>query len=107
MIELGIVKAIQQMNAAGPRRSQTDTQLASELRICAGHECGGFLVPHLNKTNFSLIDPQRLHDSVDTIARQSENKLHSPIDKPFYQYLACIHDDGSNSYGIIALGCRQ
>ena len=53
-VELGIVQPVEQMNAAGTRGRQADAQLAGVLCIAAGHECGRFLVAHLNETDLVL-----------------------------------------------------
>ena len=73
------------MNAAGPGGGQADAKPAGIFGISAGHEGGGFLVPHPCKaTNLLLALPQRLHDAVNTIARETEYDNHAPV----FQYSA-------------------
>ena len=50
-IELGVVKAIQEVNSARTRRSEAATQPACILSIGAGHERCRLLMPHLDEAN--------------------------------------------------------
>jgi len=48
-------------------------------RVGARHECGGFFMPNLNEPDLIGALSQRLHDSVDAVARQSEHDLDAPV----------------------------
>ena len=78
-VQLRVVKAVQQMNAAGARRAQTDTQLSGIFCVGASHEGGCLFVAHLNKSNLVLARPKRLHDAVDSVTRQPEHRVDTPI----------------------------
>ena len=54
LIHLGVIKAVEQMNAAGTRGGETNTEPAGELRVRAGHECRRFLVPDVDKADLVL-----------------------------------------------------
>ena len=81
MIELCVIKSIQEVNRAGPRRSKANSDLASELRMPAGHECGHFLMPHLDEFKLVLSSANCAHDPIDAIARKPKH----PFDAPFQQ----------------------
>src|SRR5207302_1919378 len=55
------------MNAARTGGSEANTQPAGKLRIAAGHEGSGFLVPHLNEADLVLAMPQE-HSTVQSVA---------------------------------------
>jgi hypothetical protein len=44
-------------------------------RVGARYECGGFFMPNLNEPDLIGALSQRLRDSVDAVARQSEHDL--------------------------------
>ena len=67
MVQLRVVEAIEQMNRARAGRGQTDTDLASELRVCARHECGHFFVARLDESNAVAGPIERTEDPVDAI----------------------------------------
>ena len=52
-VELRIVQAVEQMDAARPRGRQADTQLAGVFGVGAGHEGRRFLVAHLDEADSS------------------------------------------------------
>src|SRR5437870_1521102 len=91
LVELGVVKAVEQMNAAGTGSSQTNAQLAGELGISAGAESGGFFVAHLNEANFFLVSAQGFHDAVDAVAGQAKDNFYAPVNQGFDQYIGCSH----------------
>src|SRR5438132_13271535 len=90
MIELGVVKSIQQMNAARSGGSQTHPQPAGELGVSTCHERGCFLVAYLNKANLVLSGAQRFHDSIDSISRKAEDDIHAPADQAVDESLCSI-----------------
>ena len=79
------------MNSSGAGRCETNSHLASEFRIPAGHERRGFFMAHLDKPNLLLMSAERLHDSVDSIARKPEDDFHTPIDQSFNEYISSSH----------------
>src|SRR5579872_1742140 len=78
-VELGVVEPVHKMQAARARRRQTDPQSAGELGIPAGHECRRLFMPHLHEANRVLPLAERLDDAVDSVARQTEDDLDSPL----------------------------
>ena len=77
-IELGVVKAIQQMDAPGTRCGEAAAEPARILGISAGHEGRRLFVSHLNEANGVGPFPQGLHDPVDPIAWNPENCIDTP-----------------------------
>src|SRR5438552_1929969 len=61
-VHLGVIQAIEEVDAARAAGSQAATQPAGVLGIAAGHERRRFLVPHLQEANPVLARPQRFHD---------------------------------------------
>ena len=78
-IELCVIESVQQMEAAGARCGQTDSQLAGKFGIAAGGESGRFLVAHLHEADFLLTCAQGLHNAVNAISGQPENNFNTPI----------------------------
>src|SRR3569833_403314 len=77
------------MNAAGPGGRKTHPQSSGIFRIRARHERSGFFVSHLDKPDLVLPLSQRLHDPVDAVTRQSENRIYAPVQKRFDEYVRC------------------
>ena len=93
-VHFGIVQTIEQMNAAGSRSCQAYAQAAGEFCISAGHECGRFLVAHLNETDFILSRAQRLDDPVNAVAGQPEDHIDAPIDEHVDQQICASFSHG-------------
>ena len=86
-VELGVVEAVQQMDAAGTRCRQAHAEASGELRVAARHERRGFLVTYLHEADAILARAQRLHDPVDAVAGQAEDDLHVPVQQGLDQYV--------------------
>ena len=80
-VHLGIIKAVEQMDAAGAGSGQADAEPAGVLGIGAGHEGGRFLVAHLDEADLVLALAQRFHDAVDAVAGEAKDDFHSPVHK--------------------------
>ena len=78
-VQLRVVEAVEQMEAAGPGRREADAEPAGELRIAARHEGGRLFVAHLDEADRVLALAQRLHDAVDAVAGQAEDGIHAPV----------------------------
>lgn len=59
--------------------SQYPARRCAPRVVGAGHEGGGFLVPHLQEADAVLAHAQRLHHAVNAVARQAEHHLHLPV----------------------------
>src|SRR5437588_1346474 len=79
------------MNAPGPRRCQTDTQLPRKLRVAARHKSRRLLVTHLDETNLVLTYAQRFHDAVDAVSRETKDNVNTPIHQRFDEHIRRIH----------------
>src|SRR3954465_10553180 len=79
------------MNRAGTGGRQANAEFPSGLRVSAGHERRRLFVAYLDEPDLVLTSSQGLHDSVDTITRQSEDEFHSPVDKRFNENVGTIH----------------
>ena len=80
-VQLGVVQAVQQVDAARARGRQAHAQASGELGVAAGHERGGFFVPHMDETDLVLVRAQRFHDAVDPVAGESEDGVDTPVDE--------------------------
>src|SRR6185369_10455254 len=67
------------MNAARTGGREADAELPRVFRVAAGHEGCGLFVPHLDEADMSLLLAQRFHDSIDAVARQTEDDTHAPF----------------------------
>ena len=86
-VALGVVEAVEQVDAARPGRGQADAQPAGVLGVAAGGERGGLLVPHLDEADLVLVRAQRLEDAVDAVAGEAEDRVHAPVDQPLDQQI--------------------
>ena len=79
------------------RCREADSKSARVLRVAARHERRRLFVTDLNESDLVLAFAQRLHDSVDSVARKAKNDGHPPFDETVDQALG----DGSG------LGCHE
>ena len=86
-VHLGVVKTVEQVDRAGTRRREADAEPARVLRVAARHERRGLFVAHLHERDALLPFPQRLHDAVDAVARQTEHDAHIPVDEAIGQHI--------------------
>lgn len=84
-IEFSVVKSVKQMDSTRTRSCEAASEFAGVLGVGAGHESGGFFVANLDESNRFLAVAQGLHDSVDAVARQSEDHVHAPSFEGFDQ----------------------
>jgi len=87
-VELGVVEAVEQVDAAGARGGEADAEPAGPLRIGAGVECGSFLVADLDEANLVLVGAQRLDDAVDAVTWNAEHRVDAPVDQGFDEHVA-------------------
>ncbi len=78
-IHLGVVEAIEEMNRTGAGGGDTAAEPAGVLRVRARHEGGGFLVPHLHESHLLLMNPERLHQAVNTVTGEAKDRINPPI----------------------------
>ena len=67
------------MQPARPGRREADAESPGELGVAARHEGGGLLVADLDEANRLAAFAQRLHDAVDAVARQAEDRIDAPV----------------------------
>src|SRR5690606_34745469 len=84
-LELGVIEAVQQMDPARTRCRETAADLAGPFGVPAGHEGRRLLVANLHEPDSVLPDPERLHNAVDTVARQTEDDLDAPSVQRFHE----------------------
>jgi hypothetical protein len=94
MVQLGVVEAVEQVNPARPRGGQTDPQTTGRLSVSGGHERGGLFMLDQHETNTVLVTTQPLHDPVDAVTGQTEDRVDSPVRQPLHQRLS--HDPPHN-----------
>jgi hypothetical protein len=80
-IELGIVEAIEQMNAAWSGRREAHAELSGPFGVSAGHERGRLFMADLDKADAVLALAKCLDNSVDPVAGYPKDHLDSPIDE--------------------------
>src|SRR5450759_1491482 len=78
-VELCVVQAVQQVNTAWTGGRQATSELTRVLGVSACHQRRSLFMPHVNKADLILTLAERLHDPVDSIARQTEDYIHAPI----------------------------
>src|SRR5207248_3356896 len=86
-VQLGVIQAVQQMDATRSGSGQADSQLPRVLGVGAGHESSRLLMPDVDEADLVLTGPQRLHDSVDAVPREAEDDLYPPIVDGVNQYV--------------------
>src|SRR5690242_7364541 len=84
-VKFCVIKSVEQMNAPRAGSSEAHSKLAGVFGVTAGHKSRSLLVAHLDETNLVLGLAQRLDDSVDAVARQTENDFNAPFLKHFDQ----------------------
>jgi hypothetical protein len=87
-VELGVVQAVEQVDAAGSGGRHAHAEPPRPLGIGTGVECSRLLVPHLDEADAILAGPQRLHDSVDAVSRHAEDDVHPPFDQRLHKHVA-------------------
>src|SRR5438874_1479740 len=72
-VQLGIVKTIQEVDAARSRSGDTDAKLARQLRISCGRKCRSLLMTDLHKLQILPALSEGLDDAVDSVAGDAED----------------------------------
>ena len=80
-VELGVIEAVEQMNAARTGGGEANAELAGPFGITARVEGSRLFVADLNKANLILPGSQRLDDAVDAVSGNAEDRVHAPIDQ--------------------------
>ncbi len=93
-VKLGVVQAVQQVNAARSRRGYTAAELARELGVGARHEGRCLLVTHLDESDLFLALAQGFDDAVYAIARDAEYRIHPPLVQGFNEHVRRGHGHG-------------
>jgi hypothetical protein len=88
VIELGVVKAVQEMDRARPGGRHADPRPAGELGMRAGHERRDLLVRHLDELEAVLGAAQGAEDAVDPIARIAVDPPDAPLRQPLQHEIA-------------------
>src|SRR5438874_1469856 len=78
-VHLGVIKAVEQVNTAGPRGGQADPEPTGVFGVSTGHEGGGLFMTHLDEADFVLARSKRFHNAVDAIAGQTEHYVNTPV----------------------------
>ena len=89
VIELGVVQAVEQVNAAGTRGRQAYPDLPGRLGVRGRHEGGGLLVMDQEEADLVLVPAQRFHDPVDPVPGQAEDGVDAPVGQPLDQCFRC------------------
>ena len=81
LVELGVIEAVEQVEAARAGGGEADAEAARELGVSAGGKCGGLFMAHLNELDAVLALAQGLHDGVDAIAGNAKDDVDAPGDE--------------------------
>lgn len=84
MVQLGVVEAIEEMNAAGAGGGDADANPAGEFGIRTRHERGGFFVADMDEADAVFVLAQGFEDAVDAVAGESEDGVNAPGDEALY-----------------------
>jgi hypothetical protein len=106
-IELGVVEAVEKVNATRPRRRETDAELTGPFGIGTGIEGGGLFVPNLDEADPILPGPQRFDDTVDSVSRDSKDGVDPPLQESLDEYVAggrLSHGNTSGAESIVFAG---
>src|SRR3569623_1179834 len=79
VIELGVVKSVQQMNRARARGGEAHADFAGELGVCASHERSHLFMTRLHESDIPLNALERAHDAVDAVAGIAVDAAHTPL----------------------------
>jgi hypothetical protein len=85
MVELRVIKTVQEMDAARTRGGQADVKPAGGLGIAGRHERRRFIVVDENKSDLVLVAAKSLHDPVDAVAGEAEDSINIPFGEPLDQ----------------------
>jgi hypothetical protein len=83
----GIVQAIQQVNASGPRGGDADAESAGELRVRTSHKSRRLFMANVDKANPVFLLAESLEDTVDPVSGQTKDGVNSPCDESLYEYI--------------------
>src|SRR5688500_4746997 len=78
-VQFCVVQTIEQMKSTRPGGREADTEAAREFRVPARHERCGLFMADLYEPDLLLFLAKRLHDAVDTVARQPEYGVNAPV----------------------------
>jgi hypothetical protein len=95
MIELRVIKSIEQMNRARTGSGEAHADFAGKFRVATRHERGHFFVARLDKFNFMIgffRAFERAHNSVDAIAGIAEDAPDAPLMKSLDQKITAIFE---------------
>ena len=79
VIEPCIIETIQQVDGSGAGGCQANADLAGELGMGTGHECGHLLMANLNEVEFVAGAIERRNDAGDAISGKTENPSEFPL----------------------------
>src|SRR6185437_3517645 len=78
MVHLRVVEAVQQVNGAGARGGEADSEIAGEFGVAARHKGGHLFVPHLNEFELVARPVECPDQTVDPVARKAKDALDPP-----------------------------
>src|SRR5207245_5142610 len=88
---LRVVEPIEKMNATGTQSRDAYPQTTRIFRMRTSHPSRSFLVARLDKPNSFAALTQRLHNAVDAVSRQANNRVDLPAYKSLYQCIRGVH----------------
>ena len=86
-VALGVIQAVEQVNAARAGRRHANAEISGEFRVAACGEGGCLFVPHLHIFQLALVLSPGIENSVDPVPREGEHGIDSPIQKPFNEQI--------------------
>ena len=91
VIELRVVKSVQEMDGTGSGSREAHADLAGELGVCAGHECGELFVARLHEIALALGASERTQHPVDGISGIAVDAAHASSRETLQQKIADGH----------------
>src|SRR3954452_14280900 len=79
MVELGVVKAVQEVDRSRPGRGEADAHLTGPLRVAAGHERRHLLMARLDELDLLLVAVERPDGRVDPVAGITVDPVDAPL----------------------------
>ncbi len=96
-VQLGVIEAVQEVDAPRPRGGDADPQPAGPFGVGAGHEGRRLFVPGLDEADLVLAPPQRFDHPVHPVAGDAEHRVHAPVQEALHHHVA-----GGRGHGKLA-----
>ena len=97
LIALGVVEAVEQVDAAGAGGGDADADAAGVLGVADGGEGGGFFVADLDEAELVFVGAEGFEEAVDAVAGETEDGVDAPLEEAFYDQVGDLLCHGGGS----------